>query len=326
MSAPQPSQRPFRAESMDLDGSALDAFSVRDYGSLAPPSSKATAELCRSAEPLLVFHRPSPENTEPKLRTRKPCLCVVLRPPGGQRGSWAQVLIGAHEGFVETSRQQLTPVTSYRRYEAWAGNNYFFCNGAVMTGPDLALFLATTALMLLSSAAHLYEACALPLDLSPAHRCAYLGLVAAVALLLCYGVLNLWLVNLVEPGIVPRNAPGRVAMDPNDGSKYCDTCNVYRPPRAKHCVYCDNCVEVFDHHCPWTGTCIGRRNYRYFVRFLFAVTAYMIGAVALGVLAMAHLDRALIRGPAQLLAGRPLLPLLTATALLALVLVLPLTG
>ena len=50
--------------------------------------------------------------------------------------------------------------------------------------------------------------------------------------------------------------------------KYCPTCLIIRPNRSTHCMECDNCVERLDHHCPWLGHCIGKRNYTFFFVFL----------------------------------------------------------
>ena len=55
--------------------------------------------------------------------------------------------------------------------------------------------------------------------------------------------------------------------------RYCDICNVFRPPtRCSHCYNCELCIIGFDHHCVWLGTCIGARNYFCFILFLLSLT------------------------------------------------------
>ncbi|CAF3318806.1 unnamed protein product [Rotaria socialis] len=54
-----------------------------------------------------------------------------------------------------------------------------------------------------------------------------------------------------------------------DGSiRYCFICRCIKPDRAHHCSVCEKCVLRYDHHCPWTNSCISYGNYKYFILFL----------------------------------------------------------
>ena len=93
----------------------------------------------------------------------------------------------------------------------------------------------------------------------------------------------LFLSGFSDPGIIKRNDKSAIALKTKSRDrktiyisqlgyfrryKICNTCNVIRPLRASHCANCNNCITKYDHHCPWIGTCVGKRNYHYFFLFI----------------------------------------------------------
>ena len=89
-----------------------------------------------------------------------------------------------------------------------------------------------------------------------------------------------------DPGILPKQYTGFVLKARTErrfvirgylqNLNYCPTCDIFKPPRTSHCSKCNNCVQKFDHHCLWLGTCVGQRNYKFFYLLILCL---MINAI-----------------------------------------------
>eukprot|EP00980_Cylindrotheca_fusiformis_P016576 scaffold4968_cov127-Cylindrotheca_fusiformis.AAC.7 len=108
-----------------------------------------------------------------------------------------------------------------------------------------------------------------------------LGIVSA---LICYGFFAVCTFRLVDvsfrdPGICfYKSIPETVSSDEARLWRWCDFCDGYQPPDGAHCPQCNICIAGYDHHCVWMGTCIGKKNYRHFIKFNMTWLLYLLYA------------------------------------------------
>ncbi|XP_037310169.1 palmitoyltransferase ZDHHC18a isoform X1 [Pungitius pungitius] len=190
---------------------------------------------------------------------------------------------------------------SRRKWEVFPGKNRFFCDGRIILAQQSGILPVTLGLIVVTCGLFFAFDCPFLVE----HLTVFIPVIGGVLSL--FVVTSLLRTSFTDPGILPRATPDEAAdlekqIDTSGSStyrppprtkeilinqqvvklKYCFTCKMFRPPRTSHCSLCDNCVERFDHHCPWVGNCVGKRNYRYFYSFIISLsflTSFIFGCV-----------------------------------------------
>ena len=123
-------------------------------------------------------------------------------------------------------------------------------------------------------------------------------------------VLSLAFTAWSDPGTVPKQSPGQLLLQKKriaraaelaerkkckDEAHYrpgaagamalsrfssCSICNVLRDYGTSHCTSCNACCVDLDHHCPWTGKCIGKGNLQSFFVFVYSLGVHIALVVA----------------------------------------------
>ncbi|KAG1321756.1 hypothetical protein G6F62_010643 [Rhizopus arrhizus] len=169
--------------------------------------------------------------------------------------------------------QRILKERKVKNYQIFPGNTRFLCGGRLVTSKDYRAFIA--ALLIFITPVVLFCIFTCPFLWNEVHPA--IPIIFAYLFILAFA--SMLKTSWTDPGIIPRNLDTQEEIEENASSinpsiisgiyqkeiqikntswslKYCDTCKIYRPPRASHCRQCDNCVEYEDHHCIWLNNCV----------------------------------------------------------------------
>jgi hypothetical protein len=197
-------------------------------------------------------------------------------------GDWILVSVGGRSGWArkKSPRQHFSGFTLADKFaatEAWMGNHAFACGGKLMLGSDAPSLVFTNLLIALGYVLHFcivlprltlmeelgnnvvpgsgWLMTMLYNEYNDGWHWHVQPLFWWSVALGSLSVIMLWISALMDPGILPpvsspvkAPVPEGVPLGGPLGYRYCSTCNIFRPPRSKHCNSCNVCVSKFDQY------------------------------------------------------------------------------
>ncbi|KAI7848706.1 DHHC palmitoyltransferase-domain-containing protein [Circinella umbellata] len=271
---------------------------TQEYTSSSSPLS--STPLSRPTSPHPIYQPTSPTSLQDHhypIKTPSPIITNNLDYSSSHHHQQQQQQHNIHAPIMDHPRLTMDSTRQkklVRNYKLFPGQNKFFCGGRFMTSREYWAFILALILLIVPSI--LFGIFTCPFIWTHIHP----AIPIIFAYLFVLSLTSMIKTSWTDPGIIPRDLdpfpileryddPGSPYSDSiwhqgiptqkevqiKDKSwtlRYCETCRIYRPPRASHCRQCDNCVEVEDHHCIWLNNCIGSRNYRPFFVFITSAT------------------------------------------------------
>ena len=179
-----------------------------------------------------------------------------------ESGNWILVSVGGRSGWarkklIGQNFSGFSLAETFRATDGWMGNHAFLCKGKVLLGSDAPSLFFTNGLLVVGYFLHfgvVLPQLRLVEAKHPENLLLNTQITFWISVVLCtLTVITLWISATMDPGILPSVSspvkapvPEGVPLGGPLGYRYCSTCNIFRPPRSKHCNSCNVCVSKFD--------------------------------------------------------------------------------
>ena len=216
-----------------------------------------------------------------KIETNENC---YIDPKDIKLGVYTKDINDDEEKNNDIPSSQLLPISIEKRKSYFfkkLGNSYSFFGDIygdpkIIIGPHWPLYIVVTALFT-AFTIFIYSTFGNFLNF-------YLKMIGIIIYLIF--LVSYTYTATINPGF-PKHDIDSITGEPRKKFYYCNICKIWANLEKKtmHCPECNICIEGNDHHCPWTGKCIGRRNHSSFVTFvcsvfvLFVYLVIMIGTI-----------------------------------------------